>query len=396
MNLEDLSKRVLAGKIVSSSEIRKLTDSKFVNVIVFQEKVIKEIEKAFQSGEISESEFNVISGQATNLAEIKKVRKLFDSRNATLRQADITPLIQSFSFILRNTSRNTIDGQLRRQSLSKAIALLKIIEELEFKSLKPSENIEDVLKVFNKLDTIGLRTTIDKSISSLQGKENITFKFDDKFQAEAKKLLSVFLANQIKGVVSGNQKSLAFFKSIDIEKISLVSSFTDDIKQVVRKTFKGKSFTKKARSSKESKGKLSNSFKKTESEIKKYNAELKRLRAKLARIKTVGSTINLKKLLNKSLHDQIKVNMGSPFDPPIKLRYQTGRFARSAKVEKVNTRKQAVQVFYTYQHDPYDVFLPGHRLHKPQRNPQVIIGKSIRQLALLILGEKFKVRATSV
>jgi hypothetical protein len=78
--------------------------------------------------------------------------------------------------------------------------------------------------------------------------------------------------------------------------------------------------------------------------------------------------------------------MGDSTDAPTKLRYQTGRFADSAKLLTL-TRSQASALFgtYTYQRNPYDVFLPGGRLGTAQRDPRIYIESAIQEAAMSIL-----------
>ena len=83
--------------------------------------------------------------------------------------------------------------------------------------------------------------------------------------------------------------------------------------------------------------------------------------------------------------------MGKSKDPPVKLRYQTGRFAESARLLTL-TREQAGILYgtYTYMHNPYDVFLPGEDLNPPEeRDPRIYIEGAVRDLAQTILKQRF-------
>lgn len=101
--------------------------------------------------------------------------------------------------------------------------------------------------------------------------------------------------------------------------------------------------------------------------------------------------IRLQTLINLKLHDQIRINMGKGRSRNV-LNYRTGRFAKSAEAQAViQNRQDMVDIYYTYQRDPYDTFLPGGRLYKPGRDPRKIIGRSIRQLATEFVGNNFKV-----
>lgn len=97
------------------------------------------------------------------------------------------------------------------------------------------------------------------------------------------------------------------------------------------------------------------------------------------------STVNLNLLLlqiNSSLHDQIKANMGTGNRRDV-LNYRTGRFAQSAKVERLSESRQGmITAFYSYMKNPYATFSRGGRQDRPYtREPKTLISKSIRELA---------------
>ena len=71
------------------------------------------------------------------------------------------------------------------------------------------------------------------------------------------------------------------------------------------------------------------------------------------------------------------------------LQFRTGRFANSARVENVNIGPRGgVHVDYTYQRDPYETFEPGNKQGSTQRDPRKIIGESVREIALSIIGRQ--------
>lgn len=99
----------------------------------------------------------------------------------------------------------------------------------------------------------------------------------------------------------------------------------------------------------------------------------------------VSSTINLASLMmliNSNLHDQIKRNMGTG-DRRDVLNYRTGRFANSARVERVSeSREGMITAFYSYMKNPYATFSRGGRQERPfTREPKLLISRSIRELA---------------
>ena len=71
------------------------------------------------------------------------------------------------------------------------------------------------------------------------------------------------------------------------------------------------------------------------------------------------------------------------------LQFRTGRFANSARVENVNIGPRGgTHIDYTYMRNPYETFEPGNKQGSTQRDPRKIIGASIRELAMGILGRQ--------
>lgn len=103
------------------------------------------------------------------------------------------------------------------------------------------------------------------------------------------------------------------------------------------------------------------------------------------------SLFSLQDLLNKRLADQIQRNMGKGGAKAI-LNYRTGRFAESATVTRLTrTKEGAISAFYTYMHYPYQTFEPGFKQGLPiSRDPRLLIGKSIRQLAVELASIRLK------
>lgn len=90
------------------------------------------------------------------------------------------------------------------------------------------------------------------------------------------------------------------------------------------------------------------------------------------------SFANIIGVINAQLPAQVIKNMGPPA-----LENRTGRFASSVRAMEVMTTKQGYpSVGYTYQKNPYQVFesTSGSRFASTQRDPRVIIDKSIREI----------------
>lgn len=134
------------------------------------------------------------------------------------------------------------------------------------------------------------------------------------------------------------------------------------------------------------------SVQKEKSDAKRIVAALKTQKAKLAaaKKKLVAKKVptpelnlsNLQNLLNQRLHDAIKENMGTGSDKRV-LNYRSGRFANSAKVERLSESRQGmITAFYTYMKNPYATFSDGGMQSSPKsRDPKLLIAKSIRDIA---------------
>jgi hypothetical protein len=94
-----------------------------------------------------------------------------------------------------------------------------------------------------------------------------------------------------------------------------------------------------------------------------------------------ASLVSLQNILNGSLVEQIKKNMGRG-DRRDVLNLRSGRFAESVKVERLSeSREGMITAFYTYMKNPYATFSAGGRQELPRsRDPKLLISKSIREL----------------
>lgn len=103
------------------------------------------------------------------------------------------------------------------------------------------------------------------------------------------------------------------------------------------------------------------------------------------------SLASLQLLLNTHLQDVISANMGSGSSRDI-LNYRTGRFAASAKVEKISqSREGMITAFYSYMKNPYQTFEPGFRQGSPKsRDPKLLIAKSIRDIAATKVANRMR------
>jgi len=103
------------------------------------------------------------------------------------------------------------------------------------------------------------------------------------------------------------------------------------------------------------------------------------------------SLANLQQLINSLLAKTIKENMGTGSRRDI-LNLRTGRFAESAKVERLSqSREGMITAFYNYMRNPYGTFSDGGRQESPKsRDPKLLISKSIRQIAELQVRNRLR------
>lgn len=103
-----------------------------------------------------------------------------------------------------------------------------------------------------------------------------------------------------------------------------------------------------------------------------------------------SSPLKLIALINQKLPRTVAKNMGDPA-----LNYRTGRFASSTRVtDVVNTQKGYPSIGYTYQKDPYSVFesTSGSRFSSVDRDPRILIDRSIREIAAELALGRFYTR----
>ena len=127
--------------------------------------------------------------------------------------------------------------------------------------------------------------------------------------------------------------------------------------------------------------------------VKRSRAKVKAVTAAVSLQQNRNKTkeVNLAKimmLINKSLADTVKRNMGRP-----SLINRTGRFAESARVVSLTPAKQTTVAGYTYQLNPYETFEnTGERSWPAGYNPKPLIAKSIREEAAKYLQTKLTLR----
>lgn len=103
------------------------------------------------------------------------------------------------------------------------------------------------------------------------------------------------------------------------------------------------------------------------------------------------SLTSLQALLDAQLQHVISANMGDGSSKRL-LNYRTGRFAASAKVERLSMSKEgAITAFYSYMRNPYGTFSEGGAQQYPKtRDPKLLISQSIREIAATKVANRLR------
>lgn len=170
-------------------------------------------------------------------------------------------------------------------------------------------------------------------------------------------------------------------KKYSMGNISGSNTIIEDIEQGIINTLKsGKSNLKKHSNNK---GTIKNTLKKNFIVDKKsISLQLRDQQGHFT------SLVSLQNLLNQKLATQVANNMGQKGA----LVYRTGRFANSARVEKLQMQRDgAIGIFYTYMKYPYQTFEPGFAQGSKARDPKDLITKSIRELATGLVTSRLRI-----
>ncbi len=136
------------------------------------------------------------------------------------------------------------------------------------------------------------------------------------------------------------------------------------------------------------------SITKAKSQLKSIKAKVQVEKAKAKRVRLTGDGLSLSSLqilLNRHLQDVISANMGDGSSRSV-LNYRTGRFAASARVERlIQSKKGMITAFYTYMRNPYGTFSDGGKQQYPKtRDPKLLISQSIKEIAATMVGNRMR------
>jgi hypothetical protein len=172
---------------------------------------------------------------------------------------------------------------------------------------------------------------------------------------------------------------------VEIEKKKIVETFNKSVK-IPTKSIN----TKRNLSSQTTKKKTVKAKTKTKKSKVVFNprTKSKEIKRKVASGTPSTSLISLAALINQKLPRVVAGNMTLPG-----LQYRSGRFANSARVTDITRTQQGFpSIGYTYQRNPYQTFEPGGRQGSTERDPRVVIDRSIREIAGELLVGRFYTR----
>lgn len=129
---------------------------------------------------------------------------------------------------------------------------------------------------------------------------------------------------------------------------------------------------------------------KLKAEVKK-NKVSKSVSVKAAKEDPQLKLTSLQAFINTHLQDVLSANMGDGSRKDI-LNYRTGRFAGSARVERMSkSREGMITAFYSYMKNPYATFSEGGQQSLPKtRDPKLLISKSIREIVAEKVSNRLK------
>ena len=178
-------------------------------------------------------------------------------------------------------------------------------------------------------------------------------------------------------------------KAVIVDMLGAMKKANPDLrlkvnKQLLADANKAKKGVKRTNKVKGKIGKSSKTRNKSSKANKPRKRNYKAGQRSIATAQTQVSPIALRNILNEALPMQVAKNMGSPA-----LNYRTGRFANSVRVEHAaRGQRGGLHIDYTYMRDPYETFEPGNKQGSTYRNPKKLIGDSIRELAIGIIGKQ--------
>lgn len=211
-----------------------------------------------------------------------------------------------------------------------------------------------------------------------------------KIEKQLREYLPIFYAEAAKLVVK-RLKSITGPEAVELEgSRSLKQMVKDSLKEDIIESLTGKPTRRKPNTEKTTTStKKSSSNTTTKKPKAKQVSTAKVISDKPPQLRDLkghfSSPASIQVLMNQMLHDTIKKNMQRP-----NLRYQTGRFANSVKVEAISrSRDGALTAFLSYMRYPYATFEVGGKQGHKGYYPSRLINESAREIAAKLTRERF-------
>lgn len=296
----------------------------------------------------------------------------------------LAPILQSNAGKVKRPSDRGFDlGHLYSSKSNKSLFASPLSEQLnsldnkiQSLTLTKAEEIALVSELHGKISAIRTEVGEDFSYASdIEGHYELEKTFSESLNSIKCNIVIIQEArdNRLAGEIEAKIQR-------EISKLLLDINFSRNLKEEITfkisEALKGRSVTK---TSKKIKGEVI----KVVSEKAKPTKSTAILAPELKRTKkNLPNLTSLQALLNRHLQHVISANMGMGSDKLI-LNYRTGRFASSARVERLSmSRAGMVTAFYTYMKYPYATFSEGGRQQYPRsRDPKKLISGSIREIA---------------
>lgn len=326
--------------------------------LVDEENIISDITKLYQLMDEGSTSLNRLDGKYNML--LARSRKDFTSKK----------LAMNIQLQLKRNIAGT--GNRDTGELSSYVQIVRFLQKLIKNSrlsadgkrqlgMPAAESLKEFEKALTDLDS--KLTKYSKEISKVIAN---TRDPDYLVKLQTSDSIEDFLGKSIKNTIKNNTSSSL---KVDTGNASILQS--DKVKTKVRTPSKL----------------ISSNLNSIKSDLQKAKqAIINRKRSKvvdtLNKRSTTTSLSSLLTMVNRNLHDQIKKNMGTGTRTDV-LNYRSGRFAKSAKVERLSESRQGmITAFYSYMKNPYATFSAGGRQEFPRtRDPKLLISKSIRELA---------------
>ena len=419
VNIKEFANKFAKMELPSAEELQKVLDAFPLSYLDLKSKAIQEMimfsNEALRRKDVNEEEFSdpeanqrqFLEQEALAWNELKVLRddSAFNPKTHKIDSNSVATSLLRLRLIENMWPKDKMSAS-QLKNIKTAQILLTKLNKLTYadavsmgfgkaggKVTPQLKDIDTLIKLAEADHTMQLTTVRESYVDMVQSSAKITLEWENLALGKFKGKLSGLISRQIDSMLKEEtKKTKTVFEKMNIANISGSPTFLHDVETALTTAMLGKKVPIRKR---KTVSKTQYKLLKTQ-KVKSAKRKLSsKVLPKLPTFKEIGAgaelpLFSIMALINEALSEQIKDNMGSPNDPPVLLRNQTGRFAESARMLTLTKAQTGILVgTYTYQRKPYDVFLPTGKLGTPKRNPKVYVEGSIRELALAIMKRKF-------